>query len=98
MDQCAGECQFLLHPTRERTRPTVLETFYLGIDGLDAVVTCFDGGVEERGEEVQVLLHCQVLIEGELSRHVTHTTAYLLHLLHHIETVHRGTARLWLKQ
>ena len=54
----------------------------------DAVVTLFHRCAKERGEERQVFLHRQVLIQRELTRHIAHALPHLPHLLHHIESVH----------
>ena len=52
MHQGTTKCQFLLHSSRQRTCLAVAETLYLLINGLDAVVSFFDGGAEKGGEEL----------------------------------------------
>ena len=53
------------------------------------------GRAKQRGEELQILLDSQILIERELARHVAYTAAHLAHLAEDIEAVYRCRARLW---
>ena len=85
--QSARECQLLLHATRERTSPSVLETLNLAVNRLDAVITFLDRRAEQGGKELQVLLDCQILVKRELARHITHPAADVSHLAHRIKTV-----------
>ena len=90
MDQRTRERQLLLHAAREGTCLAVAEALYLRIDGLDAVVALVDGGAEEGGKELQVLLDGQVLIERELARHVAHPAPNVLHLAQRVVAIDRG--------
>ena len=87
VNQGARKGEFLLHATREGTRLAVLETLNLAIDGLDAVIALLDRGAEQRSEELEVLLNCQVLIEGELARHIPYPAANLPHLFHDVKSI-----------
>ena len=88
--QGTRECQFLLHAARERPCLAVLEALYLTVDGLDAVVTLGHGRPEECRKKLQVLLDRKVLIQREAAGHVSHLSAYLLHLPYHVLSLDRG--------
>ena len=90
MHQSAAQSQFLLHTPRQRPRLTVLEPLYLRVYHLDSIISLIDGRTKQRGEELQVLLNGQILIEREPTRHIAHTAPHLPHLCHHVETIHHG--------
>ena len=92
MNQSTAQGEFLHHTTRKSPCPTVTEAFYLRIDGLDRVVALFHGCIEQGGKELQVLLHGEITIEGELARHIADTTTHVTHLLHYIIAINRGVA------
>ena len=88
MYQRAAQRQLLLHPARQFARLPVLERLNLFVNVRDQVVIFLDSGIEHRGEEPQILLHRQILIERELSRHISNDIAYLPVVLHHVVSHH----------
>ena len=98
MYQGARESEFLLHTAGELACLALLERLYLTVDVLHEVVVLLDGGVEHGGEETQVLLDRHVLIEREAARHVADVLADLLVVLHHVEPIHYGLARVGQQQ
>ena len=85
VEQGATQRELLLHTARELTGAALAEGFYLAVDVADAFVASLNGGAEEGGEETEVLLHAEVLIEGEATGHVAQGAAYLPHLCSGVE-------------
>ena len=90
VDEGAAQGQLLLHAAREGTGTACAERFYLAVDVAHQVVVLADGGAEDSGEELEIFLHRQILVEREASGHIAHTATYLLVLPLHVETGHHG--------
>ena len=54
--------------------------------------------MEDGGEEIEILLHRQVRIEGEASGHIPHPPADGFVVLHHIQTADRSRASVGKQQ
>ena len=98
VNKCTTEGKFLLHASRKVASLAVAEPFDLPVDSLDAVITRLDGSPEERGKKLQILLHREVLVQGETPRHIANTLADFDHLLHHIKAVNGCRPRVWQQQ
>ena len=70
MHQGAAQRELLLHAAGERAGPPPGELLELDPDRRDRVTRLGDGGVEERGEEGEVLQHAEIGIEREAAGHV----------------------------
>ena len=90
MDQGATQSQLLLHTTGQLPRPPMLERLYLTIDIPYQIVVLLDRRIEDRSEEVQVLLYCQVLVEREAAGHISYPPTDLLQVFHHVQAADRG--------
>ncbi len=90
MDQGATQSQLLLHATGQLPRPPPLERLYLPIDIPYQIVVLLDRRIEDRSEEVQVLLHRQVLVEREAAGHIPYPPTDLLPVPHHVQAADGG--------
>ena len=77
----ATQSQLLLHTTGQLPRPPMLERLYLTIDIPYQIVVLLDRRIEDRSEEVQVLLYRQVLVEREAAGHISYPPTDLLQSL-----------------
>ena len=68
----------------------MLERLYLTIDIPYQIVVLLDRRIEDRSEEVQVLLYCQVLVEREAAGHISYPPTDLLQVFHHVQAADRG--------
>jgi hypothetical protein len=93
MDQGAAQGELLLHPSRQGPRPAFLEGLDLAIDIGDELVVLFDRRIEDRREELEVLLDAQVLIEGEAPRHVADPFRIALKSFDDVEAVDASRSR-----
>ena len=84
MDEGAAQGQLLLHAAGELPRQAVLERLYLPVNVRYQGVILADGGAEDGGKELQVLLHGEVLVEGELAGHVADALADGAIVPHHV--------------
>ena len=89
VDEGAAEREFLFHASGEFSRPSLAERFEKFVDALHEVVILPDGRPEYRGEEREILLDGEVLIEREASGHIADAFAKLLVVPHHVEPVYR---------
>ena len=90
--QRAAERELLLHAAGERAGAAVGELLELDPDRRDGLPRLRHRGVEERGEERQVLRDAEVGIEREASGHVADPGPQVPQVLHHVASQHPGGA------
>ena len=90
MDQCTGEGQLLLHPSRELSRKPILEWFYLNVNVLDQMVIFLDGSSKNRGKKLQVLLNGEVLVQRKPSWHIANHGTDLAKIGNNIQSIEGG--------
>ena len=98
MDKGTAKGEFLLHAAGQRSGAALAERFYLPVNVAHQIIILLDGGVEDGGEEIEILLHRQVRIEGEASGHIPHPPADGFVVLHHIQTADRSRASVGKQQ
>ena len=98
MDKGTAEGEFLLHAAGQRSGAALAERFYLPVNVAHQIIILLDGGVEDGGEEIEILLYRQVRIEGEASGHIPHPPADGFVVLHHIQAADRSRASVGKQQ
>ena len=98
MDKRTAQGKLLLHAAGQCSGTTLAERFYLPVNVAHQIIILLDGGVEDGGEEIEILLHRQVRIEGEASGHIPHPPADGFVVLHHIQTADRSRASVGKQQ
>ena len=89
VNQCTTKCQLLFHAARQGSGATLAEWLYLPVYGCHQVEVLLQSHTEDVGEEIDILLHTQVGIEREATRHIAYARAQQSVVAHHIETVDR---------
>ena len=98
MDKSTAKGEFLLHAAGQRSGAALAERFYLPVNVAHQIIILLDGGVENGGEEIEILLYRQVRIEGEASGHTPHPPADGFVVLHHIQAADRSRASVGKQQ
>ena len=62
------------------------------------VKSLLNGGAEDSGEKVEVLLHGEVLIERKASRHIPHDVSDIPHLADGVESLYHRLSRFGAKE
>ena len=88
MDERATQCQLLLHAARKCPRFALPKGFNLRVNACYRGIILFNGRTEKGGKKVQIFFNGEVLVERKPAGHIPHPTANILHLRHHIETIH----------
>ena len=100
MHKGAAKGEFLFHTTGQCARLSVVEGFELAVYILDIVVVRLHIRPEDSRIELKVFFNAQVLVEGEMARHITDFRTDFPIVLHDVEaadtcgsTVCKGKSR-----
>ena len=88
MNQRTTQSQLLLHSPRKFSGFPFLERLYLLVDSFYQPIVLLNCCSEKSGKKLQILFHRQIGIKGESPRHIAHTAADSLVILHRIESIY----------
>src|SRR4029077_3475405 len=80
----AAERELLLHAAGERGGAPIGERLELTVDRRDMTLFALQTRAEDSCEEAQFLVHAEIRIEREATRHIADTTPEIPEVFHHV--------------
>ena len=84
MNKGATQCQLLFHSPGQSSGTAFAKRLDLLIYIFHQIVILLNGSIKNSCKKIQILLHCQILIEREPAGHITYPLTDFFIFFHHI--------------